>query len=132
MKTTQEFTYGLTLRPASHATVPSGYAKFGAHKDFHHGTVAYTYPLPSTDVEHFSLVHIPTADQRFAALDKIADRIAEQVDDYLQEYLDEEWAEDPKSFVQTVGQSIDQLGIYLDRDVIAQEIINRLQAKING
>ena len=51
-----QFTYALTLRPASFATVPAGFTELGPPTDdYPHGTVSYERPLRSGDIEHFDL-----------------------------------------------------------------------------
>lgn len=49
------FEYALTLRPVSHATVPSGYVAFRNDPAWPHGVVQYDRPLSRRDIEHFDL-----------------------------------------------------------------------------
>lgn len=49
------YEYGLTLRPVSRATVPTGFVGFRKDAKYPHGVVQYEKPLRRVDVEHFDL-----------------------------------------------------------------------------
>lgn len=56
------YEYGLTLRPVSFATVPSGFKAFGKSDKYPHGTVVYDKPLLRSAIEHFDLAPLDPRD----------------------------------------------------------------------